>query len=519
VNASAPPAKALKPGRLDPLLLVGIVGLTLITFALLIIGNGNVPLALAPLAVTLVLVAAIKAPLRHSMLVLGFLCLTLENPSEAPAAGMWKSPLYIVGALFLSHINVTIPIKALFFSGLDLAIVFLAGLWVYRRIAGDPIDRQGFIPVAAPVRNAALGVLGTMTAMLVFGMTRSEFSFANSLWQIFRIVYLPIVFLLYAASIRGPADVKPLAITLMIAAVLRACIAGYVRHLFPDLEQVPHATVHADSMLFANVFVIILVMLFHRLTRKNLALAACVLPILTWGMIANNRRLVWVEVGICLIVVYVITPFTRLKRRIAQTIVILAPLIVVYSAVGWNHPTGPFAPVKTIRSVIDSKADTSTLWRDFENYNLYTTVRSSPIVGIGLGHEYIETIHLPDISTVYPLYRYAPHNSILGLFAYGGFLGFAGIWMLLPVGVFFAVRNYRWSQSSTDKTTALACLAILVTYMFHCYGDMALGTWNSVFTVGCTLALIGKQAIVVGAWPAPGNRPRPQPNIRERAPT
>jgi hypothetical protein len=39
--------------------------------------------------------------------------------------------------------------------------------------------------------------------------------------------------------------------------------------------------------------------------------------------------------------------------------------------------------------------------------------------------------------------------------------------------------------------------------MVHCYGDMGLGTWTSVFTVGAALALVGKQAVATGAWRLP----------------
>jgi hypothetical protein len=487
--------------------LVGALGL--LTLVLLIVGDGNIGMAIAPLALTLLVLVVVRTPLRVSLLVLGFLCLTLENPSEAPAAGKWKSPLYVVGALLLEHLNNTIPVKALFFSGLDLALVFLTGLFVYRRLNGNRIDVRDWVPAARPLRLAAVIVLSTMAGMWGFGMLRSGFSFSNSLWQIFRIAYLPSVFLLYCAGLRGPKDARALGTALLAAALLRALVAGWVRLQFPSLEQVPHATVHADSMLFANAFLMVLLIFFERPSRRSLLLCMGTLPILTWGMVANNRRLVWVELAVALIVMYFVTPMTRLKRRLAQSIAISLPLIAIYIGVGWNHPTGVFGPVKIARSVIDSRSDTSTLWRDLENYNLYYTLRQNPLVGVGLGHEYIEQIHLPTISESYSLYRYAPHNSILGLLAYGGMVGFAGLWMILPLGMFFAMRNYRHARTPPERTAALTCAGILITYMAHCYGDMGLGTWNSVFTVGAALALTAKQAVACGAWPMMSRMPAP----------
>ncbi len=494
-----------RPTSVDPVLLAGVAGLGLLSLALLVIGDGNLGLGLAPLAIALVVLAIIKIPLRYSMLAIGFLCLTLENPNEAFAANRWHSPLAVLGALLLAHLNVTIPVKALFFSGLDLVLLFFACVWAIRRMTGSQVDVCGHVPPAQPVRQAGLISLAAVFLFWGFGMLQGGFSFGDSLWQLFRLVYLPCVFLLFCACLRGPEDARPLGIALLLAALFRACVAIYVRSLFPSTEILPHATTHADSMLFADAFTLILVIFFERPTLRNLGLAAATLPILSWGLIANNRRLGWVELGICLLVLYLFTPMTRLKRRIAQGVVLSIPLAVIYIGIGWSHPTGVFAPVQTIRSVVDSQSDTSTLWRDLENYDLYSTLRTNPVLGTGLGHAYIETIQLPDISEGYSLYRYAPHNSILGLFAYTGLLGFAAIWMILPLGIFFAVRSYRFSTQPRDRTAALTSVGVLVAYMVHCYGDMGLGTFTSVFTVGAALALMAKQAVATGAWPM---RPR-----------
>jgi hypothetical protein len=506
------PAQAPAGGvpRADPLVLGAVGALGLITLVLVFAGNGDVGLALAPLALTLVILLAVRAPLRHSLLILGLLCLTLENPTEMPAMGLWRSPLYVVGALLLAHLNLTIPVKELFFSGLDLALVLLAGTWVVRRIMGSEIDTRGNVPAATPLRMAALLCIADIFFVWGHGLLADGADFRNSLWQVFRVIYLPCVFLLCCVGLRGPADSRACGIALIVAALIRAVLAGYVRILFPDLEQMPHATVHADSMLFADAFLIVLVVFFERPSPRNLLVALGTLPILTWGMLANNRRLVWVELLAALIVLYFITPFTRLKKRIAQTVALSLPLLAIYVAAGWSSGAKVFAPVRTLRSVMDSNVDPSALWRDWENYNLFYTLRAHPLLGTGFGHGYTEVVKLPDISNAYELYRFAPHNSILGLLAFTGLLGFTAIWLLLPLGVFFAVRSYRFSTTPRDRSTALAVVGILVAYLVHCYGDMGLGTWTSVFTVAPALALVAKQAVATGAWPV---RPRRQPAL------
>jgi hypothetical protein len=218
-----------------------------------------------------------------------------------------------------------------------------------------------------------------------------------------------------------------------------------------------------------------------------------------------------VELGIGLLVLYFITPFTRLKKRITQAVVISVPVMLIYLAAGWSSSAKIFAPVHTIRSVIDPHADASTFWRDLENYNLYVTIRSNPVLGSGLGHGYIEAIHLPSIANAYALYRFAPHNSILGLFAYAGGLGFAGLWLIIPLGMFFAFRSYRFATTREQRIVALTSVGILLAYELHCYGDMGLGTWASVFLVAPALALTGKLAVATGAWPSRPPRPIGEP--------
>jgi O-antigen ligase len=178
-----------------------------------------------------------------------------------------------------------------------------------------------------------------------------------------------------------------------------------------------------------------------------------------------------------------------------------SPLLLAYAAVGWSSSSSLFAPVHTLRSVVDSKADPSTMWRDLENYDLFFTLRHNPVFGTGYGHGYDEIVWLPDISHSYALYRYLPHNSILGLWAYGGLIGFTALWMLLVGGLFLAARAYRHAVTVDDRTVALTAVATVVVYLAYCYGDLGLGTWTSVFMLAPALAVSSRLAVATGAWP------------------
>jgi hypothetical protein len=500
---------------LDPLVSALVVSLGALSIAATLLGNGNLAVALIPVALAGVVFAAFRLPLRDTLPGLAFLCLTLENPSELPASGQWRSPLYMVGALLLQKMNNTLPVSALIFSGLDLALLLLAAVLLTRAVRRSTVDAHGYVPAAPPMRSVALGCLASIALVWAFGLLRGG-NFGNSLWQIFRVIYLPCVLLLFLAGLRGPSDAGRLGSLYLGAALLRSVLAIGVRLMFPDTEAVPHATSHADSMLFAGATIMVLVLFAEMPSRRTLLVALGALPVLVWGMVANNRRLVWVELGLGLLAIYLVLPWNWAKRKVAQGFVLSLPLLLLYVGVGWSHPTGIFSPVKTIRSVVDSDSDPSTAWRDWENYNLFYTIRSNPVLGTGFGHEYIEMVHLPDVSSGYSLYRLAPHNSVLGLLAYCGLVGFAGIWMIVPVGAFFAVRTYRHSTRPRDRTAALTTLGLLVVYVVHCYGDMGLGTFTSVFTLAPALALVAKLAAANGAWPAPPLRAAPYAPASDR---
>jgi O-antigen ligase len=482
--------------------------LTLVTLITLVAGNGNLALALAPALIFGVLCAIWKLPLRYPALALIFLALTLENPSDVPACGLWRSPLYTVGALLLTHLNVTIPLRPLIFSGLDLVLGYLIFVTFCRHMLRPARDRA-VAPGARPMRTLALACLAGAFWMWTYGMARGGADFGSSLWQVQRVIYLPIIFLLFRHAFRGPRDHEAIGKVLVFAACARALLAIYIRQTVPPPPGEPallYATTHTDSMLFAGAACILVALLVEHHDRKRTLFALLALPLVIAGAIANNRRLVWVELGVALLVLFFASRWTPVKRKIAQGVIVTMPVIFIYAGVGWESSASLFRPVQIARSVIDSKADASTEWRDWENYNLFYTFKESPVLGTGYGHGYVEIVKLPDISSSYSLYRYIPHNSILGLWAYGGLVGFTAEWLTLVAALFLAARAYRFAHEPLDRVAALSVIGIVVTYLVHCYGDMGLGTWAAVFTVGPALVVASQLAVATGAWPAAARR-------------
>ncbi|MFL5246762.1 MAG: O-antigen ligase family protein [Myxococcales bacterium] len=475
--------------------------LAVLTLAAIILAGGDIAAAIAPVGICAVLCLLWTAPLRVALLLLAFFAPVLDGPRLA--GGKVTPPTFALGNLLLENLNKTVGISALSFTGLDCLTAFLILVAVLRRATGSRVDREGQIETAWPLAVAGMISLAGTGFEWAYGVSRGG-STQDSLWQVQKIAYVPILFFLFQAAVRGPSDSKRLLRGIVWAALIRAGAAVYIAATFPVPPggELAVATTHADSVVFASAFAIVLASLWEGEVPGHSVRSWLALAVLAAGMAANNRRLVWVEV-IGIVVTYaLLSRRTRFQRNLIRALILMLPLLVPYVAVGWHSDAGIFKPVRVIRSITDSDSDGSTKWRDFENWNLVYTVADHPLLGSGFGHEYVERWKLPDISGSYKQYRYMPHNSVLGLWASVGVVGFCLIWTQVVAGVFLAARCYRFAHTPAHKALALAALGIIVAYVNQCYGDIGINAWAGVFMLVPALVSVGKLAVVTGAWPA-----------------
>jgi hypothetical protein len=454
----------------------------------------------------LCVVALFSMPLRVSMLTLTLLVLVLPNPGEGTPT-LWSPPLAVTGQAFMNHVN-TLDRQGVFgsvpVSCLECFFLVLFVVHLMRKAANASEVRV--TPSPAPLLKLAYVSLATTGFVWLRGLLGGG-DFGMSLWQVNAVIYLPIVFLLMHASLRGPEDHAALAKVFLWAASYKSLLALFVV-LTPEMPLDPrtgkmrspdYATAHSDSMLFAIATIIVLAQLLERYDRRSLRLALFTLPLFFTGMIANNRRLVWVQIGVVWMIVFLISRASRLKRSIARTVFVLVPALAVYATTGWDSQYGKFyKPVRIVRSIVDAESDGSSMWRELENFNLVATFRAFPFLGTGYGHRYFEMIKMPAVD--YSLEFVAPHNSLLGLWGFSGLLGFAGVTMLWVAGNYFATRAYRNAREPEHRVAAIVFFGALPIYLFQCWGDLGLGSWTGVFMMASSICLSGKLAVSIGQW-------------------
>lgn len=446
--------------------------------------------------------AVLRLPVRYPALALLFLVLTVDYLPERPQEGLWQSPLSPLGMSLFMQLNALTGIEALRVPGVDVWLLLMLGVAIFRRARGSTLDLPS-TPLPKPLVAASIVSLATILWMQFYGALRGG-DVRNGLWQWHQIAVLPLLTLLFHFALRGPEDWRAVRRVVICAAFIKAAIGAYfiVFIARPNAWDPEFSTAHSDSMTFLFAVMVALTPLFERPSLKMAARATGILAVVGIGMYYNDRRLAYVSLVGCLSIVYLMNPWTRVKRRLTALALLMAPLLVVYTAVGWNSGAGVFKPVQTVRSIIEGQhAEGEMDYRDIEDWDLIWTWRENPMLGSGYGHVFREPIKLPNIANFFPTYGFHPHNSLLGLWAFGGVVGFTGLWMYLVVTVFLASRAYRHARAPAHRELALVALCMVLTYANQCFGDMGIISWICVFHVAVMVALTGKLAVTVGAWP------------------
>jgi len=491
--------EVVRPARLprSPVRTQAMFALALAAAAGLLLGlfaAAETELRRGPLSTSAHLAAAF--PLRGASL--GFLFLMLAMPAPGDASDRFRPFWAPLGYLLNFNLNYTLPIPALRFTGADLLLAALLAVAIWRSATGGPAATAQRL--ARPLLVSALASLCALLLLVAIGFSRGGDG-QQTLWQCHQLAFLPLALALFAATLRIE-DLPALGRVVLAAALIKAALALWVRYgLGFDADAVPTATSHGDSLLF-SVGICLLAALFaeERSGRSLLRALLLGLPLLL-AIRANNRRLAWVEVAATFATLFLLLPRTCLKRLALRSALVLLPLGALYLGAGWSSSARVFGPVARIRSIVDSDSNRSTAERDVENYNLVRNVRDRPLFGMGFGHEYTQYSAGDDLSEVFPQWRFIPHNSVLGLLAMGGLLGFFGIWQLLTVGLFLAGRAYQFARAPMQRAAALTAIGAVLAYFIQCYGDMGFVSWASVFLLAPALAMVGQIALASGAWP------------------
>ncbi|HEY1954288.1 MAG TPA: O-antigen ligase family protein [Polyangiaceae bacterium] len=424
---------------------------------------------------------------RRFTYLLIWLALTEEIEGEI-FSGKWSTPLTTIGtAIFRPLPGIKLP----FWDILMIGTLLLA--------LGEKGAKTGRVkPVVKSIKLA----LGSIAALWMFGVVRGG-DIRQTLWQLHPFVIAVVLAMLVMSTCRTPKHIATLGKVVLSAALYRAGVLFVFyytigRDITPPLEVM---TTHADTVLFVTGMLIVIVNMLERRTLMSFVwmVVACV-P-LALAIKLNNRRLAWLSLGVGLGVSFWVLPKSPFKKKMNRAMIAAIPLLCLYVAAGWGKTSGIFKPVGAISTMVGKGENTSSEMRDIENYNLVQTLRTDPVLGTGWGHEYKEVSVAISIEKIFPQYRYIPHNSVLGLLAFSGLIGFALVWQLFIVGTYFHAIAVGAARTTALRTAAVVGFTSIVTFVFQMWGDMGWNTLLADVILATSLGVAGRLPVLAGAWP------------------
>lgn len=426
--------------------------------------------------------------MRRAVYVLLFCAFVAENGQMYD--GKWSTPLQYLDLILLKPSPAKFPLFFFLVFGMLMASL---GQSASRTKRAKPMDRAIFGGYAA---FALWAVYGVVTGGVANQIT----------WQLFPWIQATTFALLMLATMRTPKHLVTLFNVVLAAGLFRATM-GIIFYVFivrnmPAVNGPPPViTTHDDTTLFVFSFVYMVVRILEHRDRKAWTLAFFGCGELLLAIQLNNRRLAWVSLLGALIIVYAMLPKGKVKRRLNWGMIGLAPILGLYVAIGWGRPERIFKPLKSLSTVTD-KEDSSTKSRNVENAGLVVTLTNAGwLVGTGWGHEYTVIDSTYDLTAIFAQWRFVPHNSVLGILAFSGALGFAGMWMLFPVSGYLNARSYRTSKDKYERAIALSGLAQIIIVTNQLYGDMGFVSATTLCLMATGVCAAGRLSVATGAWP------------------
>lgn len=432
-----------------------------------------------------------RTPVRTTLLWAFFLVLVCDAPQDRPADGLWRSPLYWVGAFWVNNLGKTLGIGALNFSTLDVlvAVILSASVlrWAFvaRKESGSTLPR--------PVQLACWAVLAAFCFWTGVGVVRGGDPI-TAYWQLRQIVYVPLLALLLGrAGLGGAPDLRFAGRAVIAAACVKVAFGAFFYFAIARLNgwSPKYVTSHADTVLFSLAIVTLAARWLLAPTRRHLFWLLGAGAWIGLGIFLNDRRIAYLAIAASLLLIFFVTPKLRTKRWVIRACVALAPLAALYVGAGWTSEAAVFRPVQSVRTMFAPEEDSSTESRHIENANLARTLAEAPLLGKGFGHEYTEYELGPDIGQQFKMYKAIPHNAVLAFMYALGLVGFVILGTFWALTSTVAVRAFHTSHTLEERVACLSAAAMVLLYVLQAWGDMGTQNWGGAFLLAMGIALSG----------------------------
>ena len=262
---------------------------------------------------------------------------------------------------------------------------------------------------------------------------------------------------------------------------------------------------HEDAFFMDAYMLLLLSLSLCKVLPRLRLVMWSLLPFVLLGDLVLNRRaataaLIFV-VPLVLMAAYQALPERR--RFVVVLGVILSVGFSIYYPAFKNSDSIFAQPARAVKSNFepDARDASSNASRDSENLDLMTTIKSAPLQGYGFGRPFFQIVPMSDVTAVYELEPYIPHNQILWIWERVGTFGFLAFWMMISAILIYAGQTIRRTDVD-DLTKAIGIFAMLLIAMQVIFGllDLQLSNYRDIlFTALWTGAMAAASTLRTAA--------------------
>lgn len=344
--------------------------------------------------------------------------------------------------------------------------------------------------VFGPLFGPLFALTGFLAFGFLYGVSRGG-DLRVAVFESTGLFVLPIVYLLVSNTCHSPRQYRALLWSALLAVVGQSLMSTqyYFALSAAERDDLEALGEHGSAVTMNALLVVLgIAFLFQGATRaRRMLLLGCVIPV-AFVYFVSQRRSAFVGLGAAFIAMAAML-YWRHRARFWKVLPVVSIVAIGYLGAFWNS-TGQLAfPAQAVKTVIDPESISasdrgSDLYRVIENYDLNVTIRSSRILGLGFGHEFLQPVPLPDIS-FFEFYRYIPHNSILWIWIQAGFLGFVSLLFVLGRALALGARKARQIADHRDFALVLSSALFVLMYAIYAYVDVAWYARDTMFLGFC----------------------------------
>jgi phosphate starvation-inducible membrane PsiE len=432
-----------------------------------------------------------REPVRGFYLVIAGTFIFEIFPLGFPDSLTDKVPFF----LNLNNANSSAGLSGIPIAPAEILMLSVIVIWFVAGVAHRNLTLVGGPLVSAYVAFALIVLATEVHGILGRG------DWLKSLWEVRPQAYGFIAFLLAANLIKTRRHMLQLTVVVLVAVAIKVGIALFRFFVTLHGNDAAYEAImaHEESYFFALFILATLVAAIwgRGLNRRIMFVLVVGAALSFFAMLVNHRRSAELALiaGAAVVMVLAIRFDDKQRGRWLGLTLLVVVAVTILTVGYWNHTTGLVGElVRPIRSLFvpDQRDYLSNIYRVAENANIQFTFKSSPLFGTGFGIPMIVIFPMADISYVYPLWNYIPHNTVLWIGMRMGALGYVAFFGLLAMAILQACRQLATRRDPLINSFAAFAVAAIVAEMIQGYNDLQLDSYRNLIVFGAVLGLINR---------------------------